>query len=935
MGGIGAVAEPLVVIVLLVGGTWINRDFEPGRPRPADKRRISSEDVSRNSEIDGLIEDVELPRSTSPSLLSAQEPQWRTRSVRVFGLKKRVTTPNTSRFKGYFLSRLLQRFPFLVECWYWALIYWVYQLGRAATAVWIVEGTIVAAEKHALQVIVAEQKIRIFWELHIQKFFMQNQFIMMWINRTYSFIHIPGSIAFLIWLFYYTNTRNRVTERQRDEDMGERKGAPAGPRLYESRRRTMAFCNLLAFCIFTAWPCMPPRLLSADSSKTPTGELARSYGFVDTVHGPQGEGSIWTDNRFTNKFAAMPSLHFGYSLLIGLTIATIPLHPSHSPKSLTLPFFNRSHPSMAPGFSFPSWRRILCLFIGFLYPAIILTAIIATANHFILDAVAGSMTMDTEKEISWPTGAGGLETTNHDSSTAPQQQPTPSSGSMLSSSSPTVADENPPADVQTQTAPAEENAPGGKAEAVTPESQRTKLQTTVIMVSLCMSVFLAALDTTIITTALPTISEHFHSNAGYTWIGSAYLLANSASTPSWGKISDIWGRKPILLLAASIFFIGSLLAAVSVSIGMLITARAVQGVGGGGLIILVNICISDLFSMRKRGELGYPDENFDRDVAKVGQPDESKLTVRLPTMRRDPNNPSRWIPGDGAFFRWSNRQCDWDNPNSVKALNSWRSQIFLRSLPPVRKTRQLWLRIEQQFVLDMIREQLIHNRSPKWIRLTNAYNRHFHDTHQRIGEEFVSPLGHKGGSHLKNDRLGPWRTSTAIKGQFKKWPEGRKLIADALDRDDEGLSDSPDDTHEIGDPDPLPSREVKKRAPQGKKAREARERRLEEALKAKAAEMAAGAKRQNVGDGEREPESNKRQKAIEQAGEDEHKDEDEEEDEDEDSVEDPFQEYFDELEEDEGSDAAEVVENEAEAAEVADDAASSDDNLTPPPYDSD
>ena len=144
--------------------------------------------------------------------------------------------------------------------------------------------------------------------------------------------------------------------------------------------------------------------------------------------------------------------------------------------------------------------------------------------------------------------------------------------------------------------PATQNAPPEE-----PEASRTKLQTTVIMLSLCASVFLAALDTSIITTALPTISEHFHSTAGYTWIGSAYLLANAASTPSWGKFSDIWGRKPILLGASVIFFIGSLLAAVSVSIQMLIAARAIQGIGGGGLIILVNICISDLFSMRKRG----------------------------------------------------------------------------------------------------------------------------------------------------------------------------------------------------------------------------------------------------------------------------------------------------------------------------------------------
>jgi len=58
-----------------------------------------------------------------------------------------------------------------------------------------------------------------------------------------------------------------------------------------------------------------------------------------------------------------------------------------------------------------------------------------------------------------------------------------------------------------------------------------------------MAVFLAAIDVTIITTALPSIAEYFHSASGYTWIGSAYLLANAASTPIWGKTSDIFGRK--------------------------------------------------------------------------------------------------------------------------------------------------------------------------------------------------------------------------------------------------------------------------------------------------------------------------------------------------------------------------------------------------------
>jgi hypothetical protein len=81
----------------------------------------------------------------------------------------------------------------------------------------------------------------------------------------------------------------------------------------------------------------------------------------------------------------MPSLHFGYSLLIGLTIMTIPLNPSHiSSSTLRIPLLNFR-------LRIPHRRRLLCILIGTFYPALILVAIIATANHFILDAVAGSM----------------------------------------------------------------------------------------------------------------------------------------------------------------------------------------------------------------------------------------------------------------------------------------------------------------------------------------------------------------------------------------------------------------------------------------------------------------------------------------------------------------------------------------------------------------
>lgn len=88
----------------------------------------------------------------------------------------------------------------------------------------------------------------------------------------------------------------------------------------------------------------------------------------------------------------MPSLHFGYSLLVGLTIMTIPLSPEHRrSRSVHLPLFNNSHPELAPRIRLPSTRRLLCLALGFCYPFAILVAIVSTANHFILDAVAGAM----------------------------------------------------------------------------------------------------------------------------------------------------------------------------------------------------------------------------------------------------------------------------------------------------------------------------------------------------------------------------------------------------------------------------------------------------------------------------------------------------------------------------------------------------------------
>ncbi|RPA96175.1 MFS general substrate transporter [Choiromyces venosus 120613-1] len=139
---------------------------------------------------------------------------------------------------------------------------------------------------------------------------------------------------------------------------------------------------------------------------------------------------------------------------------------------------------------------------------------------------------------------------------------------------------------------------------VAPEEQQEELpkkRKAIIVLTLCICVFLAALDQTIITTAIPIIAAQFDSATGYTWIGSSYLLTSAAFLPAWGKLSDIWGRKPVLLSAAIIFLIGSILCAAAQNLGMLLAGRVVQGLGAGGQLGLVNVTISDLIAVRERG----------------------------------------------------------------------------------------------------------------------------------------------------------------------------------------------------------------------------------------------------------------------------------------------------------------------------------------------
>ncbi|KAH9030951.1 MFS general substrate transporter [Lactarius hengduanensis] len=124
----------------------------------------------------------------------------------------------------------------------------------------------------------------------------------------------------------------------------------------------------------------------------------------------------------------------------------------------------------------------------------------------------------------------------------------------------------------------------------------------IVFSGLMACIFLAALDQTIVATALPTIVEHLGEGKNYSWVGSAYLLAASALSPLYGKLSDLIGRKPVLYSAILIFLLGSALCGAAQSLTWLIVCRAIQGIGGGGIIQLVQITISDIVSLQDRGK---------------------------------------------------------------------------------------------------------------------------------------------------------------------------------------------------------------------------------------------------------------------------------------------------------------------------------------------
>ena len=130
-------------------------------------------------------------------------------------------------------------------------------------------------------------------------------------------------------------------------------------------------------------------------------------------------------------------------------------------------------------------------------------------------------------------------------------------------------------------------------------SQRAKME---ILFAVMLGLFLGALDQTIVGPALPTIATDLAGNDLYVWAITIYLLTSTISVPFWGKLSDLYGRKPMFMAGIVIFLVGSALSGLSQNMGMLILFRGIQGIGAGALFPVALAVIGDLFTPAERGK---------------------------------------------------------------------------------------------------------------------------------------------------------------------------------------------------------------------------------------------------------------------------------------------------------------------------------------------
>lgn len=153
---------------------------------------------------------------------------------------------------------------------------------------------------------------------------------------------------------------------------------------------------------------------------------------------------------------------------------------------------------------------------------------------------------------------------------------------------------------ETEIQPGEKAKPAGaeKPEKEAPQPRSVR----VVMMALMVTILLAMLDNMIVSPAMPTIVGDLGGMEHLSWVVTAYMLATAASTPIWGKLGDMYGRKGVFLTSIVIFLLGSVLSGMAQDMGQLIGFRAVQGLGAGGLMVGVMAIIGELVTPRERGK---------------------------------------------------------------------------------------------------------------------------------------------------------------------------------------------------------------------------------------------------------------------------------------------------------------------------------------------
>lgn len=334
----------------MVTSLYINRhrSFSIFEKRQSNDLASSTDDLLSTSDRDSSDDE------STAELLDGEKQVWLGQKQSFCGIP--IWRMDTTRFAGNLHSRILQKFPFLVEMFYWALNYVAYSMTKKIAAQVYAshsgEEVTQLAQSHAIDILTLEHDTFLSFlfpitEVSVQRFFLSHQSIISMFNQLYSLVHIPGTVAFLSWYYYVAPNHNAFTVV----------------------RRTMTLGNFMAFFVFAFYPCMPPRL------------LPKSFGFKDTVRQGNAE-SVWVGGANVNQLAAMPSLHFTYAFIIGCTF----LYHSGIVAAI---IGKRTRRSQRTG----PVAKILYALSAVLYPTLVLLIIVATANHYYLDAAAATISV--------------------------------------------------------------------------------------------------------------------------------------------------------------------------------------------------------------------------------------------------------------------------------------------------------------------------------------------------------------------------------------------------------------------------------------------------------------------------------------------------------------------------------------------------------------